>query len=196
LAKLGELLGTSSGIDGEEVERLLQEFGWTRMHDELVSGIGYCGDCVSRQRGEASEKGSKAGQREAIQRRAMSLFGDGRGRALRLSDDTGSQGFGGRLLGIVVEHRGEALAQMPLDVIGEHAQRDVSAHARRRPLEDRSNLQIDDLDAPNNAFHLGETLAARTVALSSAIGNLKVGADHVGAVEASLGVDRILLASE
>jgi hypothetical protein len=51
----------------------------------------------------------------------MGLFGDGRGRGLRLGDDAGSQGFGGRLIGIVVEHRGEALAQMPLDVIGEHA---------------------------------------------------------------------------
>ena len=45
---------------------------------------------------------------------------------MRLGDDAGAQGFGGRLVGIVVEHRGEALAQMPLDVIGEHAQTEVS----------------------------------------------------------------------
>ena len=38
--------------------------------------------------------------REAIRRRAIGLFGDGRGRALRLGDDAGSQGFGGRLVGI------------------------------------------------------------------------------------------------
>ena len=97
------------------------EFGWTRMHDELVSGIERCDDCVSRQCGEVGEKGLQAMHRQAIRRRAMGLFGDGRGRGLRLGDDAGAQGFGGRLIGIVVEHRGEALAQMPLDVIGEHA---------------------------------------------------------------------------
>jgi hypothetical protein len=152
LAKPGELLGTSSGIDGEEVERLLLEFGWTCMHDELMSRIECGGDGISRQCGEVGEKGLKAVHRQAIRRRAMGLFGDGRGRALRLGDDARSQSLGGRLVSIVVEHRSEVLAQMPLDVIGEHAQTDVSPHARRRPMEDRSNVQIHGLDAANSPF--------------------------------------------
>ena len=49
-ARPGELLGTSSRVDG--VAGLLLEFGWTRMHDELVSGIECGGDGVSRQGGE------------------------------------------------------------------------------------------------------------------------------------------------
>ena len=122
MAKAGELLGTSSGVDGEEVESLLLEFGRARVYDELVSGIECGGDGVSRQGGEIGEKGLKAVHRKAVRRRAMGLFGDGRGRALRLGDDAGSQGFGGRLVSVGLEHRGEALAQMPLDVIGEHAQ--------------------------------------------------------------------------
>ena len=92
MAKLGQLLGTSGGVDGEEVERLLLEFGWTRMHDELVSGIERGDDCVSRQCGEVGEKGLQAMHRQAIRRRAMGLFGDGRGRGLRLGDDAGAQG--------------------------------------------------------------------------------------------------------
>jgi hypothetical protein len=36
---------------------------------------------------------------------------------------------------------------MPLDVIGEHAQEDMSAHARRRPVSDRADLEIDGLQA-------------------------------------------------
>src|SRR5262249_44586291 len=55
-----ELLGTSSGVDGEEVESLLLEFGRARVYDELVSGIECGGDGVSRQGGEIGEKGLKA----------------------------------------------------------------------------------------------------------------------------------------
>jgi hypothetical protein len=76
LAKPGELLGTSGGVDGEEVERLLLEFGWTRMHDELVSGIERGGDGVSCQCGEVGEKGLEAVHRQVIRGRAMGFFGD------------------------------------------------------------------------------------------------------------------------
>jgi hypothetical protein len=62
-----------------------------------------------RQCSEVGEKGLKAVHRQAIRRGAMGLFGDGRGRALRLSGAAGSQGLGGRLVGIVVEHRGVRL---------------------------------------------------------------------------------------
>jgi hypothetical protein len=67
---------------------------------------------------------------------------------------------------------------MPLDVIGEHAQRDVSTHARRRPMEDRSNVQTDGLDAANSPFHLGETLVGPHGGAVVDGRGFKVGADH------------------
>ena len=87
------------------------------------------------------EKDLRAVHREAIRRRAMGLFGDGRGRSLRLPDDVGSEGFGGRLV-IFVEHPGEALAVMPVPFYA--SERKYRAPSRRqyevsnsvlRPLE-------------------------------------------------------------
>jgi hypothetical protein len=146
LATSGELLGTSSGVDGEEVERLLLEVGWRRMQDELVRAIECGGDCVSRQCGKIGEKGVKAMDRQAVRRRAMDLFGDGRGRALRLGDDASSQGFGGRLLSIVVEHRREAWAQMPLDVIGAHAQTGVCIAHQQQNVSSTGCAGLSQLD--------------------------------------------------
>src|SRR6516225_3708632 len=72
----------------------------------------------------------------------------------------------------------------------------MSAHAWRRPVEDRSNVQIDGFDAANSPFHLGETLVGPDSGAVVEGRGREVGADHVDAVEASLGVDGILLASE
>ena len=144
----------------------------------------------------SARRGLEAVHREAIRGRAMGLFGDSRGRALRLGNDAGSEGFGGRLLGVVVEHRGEALAQMPFDVIGEHAQKDVSAYARCGPMEDRPDLQIDGLDTANSTFDLGEAFIGPDRGAIVEGRDWEVGADHIDAVEARLGVDCILLASE
>jgi hypothetical protein len=105
----------------------LLELGRTGVHDELVGRIERGGDGVSSECGEVGEKRLQTVHRQAIRRRAVGLFGDGRGRALGLGDDAGPEGFGGGFIGVVVEHRGEALAQMPFDVIGEHAKKDVSA---------------------------------------------------------------------
>ena len=80
MAKAGELLGTSSGVDGEEIEHVLLEFRWPRMHDELVRGIECGGDRVSRECGEVGEKGFA--QNQALERmnldpgvRAVRLLG-------------------------------------------------------------------------------------------------------------------------
>jgi hypothetical protein len=132
----------------------LLEFGWTG--NELVSWIDRSGGRVSCECSETGEKRLKAVHRKAVGRRAVSLFGDCGRRALGFGDDAGPECFGGRLIGVAVEHQGEALTEMPFNVIGEHAQKDVSAHARRCPVEDRKNLQINSLDAANGAFDLGE----------------------------------------
>ena len=120
--------------------------GWSGVHDELVIGVeGGC-DGVLGKRCEVNEQALEAVDREAVWSRAVGLFADGGWRSLRLGDDAGPQGFGGLLVGVVIEHRGEALAHVPFDVVGEHAQTDVGAHARSGPMEDRPHLEVDSLE--------------------------------------------------
>jgi len=166
------------------------------LEDELVVGVECRGDGVLREGCEVGEQALEAVNRESVGGRAASLLGDGGGGALSLGDDAGSQFFGGLLVGIVVEHRSKALAHVPFDVIGEHAQTDVGAHARHRPMEDRSDLKIDRLDTADGALHLSQTLVGPDAgAVVEGLGR-QAGADHIDAVEARLGGDRILLASE
>ena len=105
------------------------EFGWTGVHHELVSWIDRSGDRVSCECSEIGGKRSKTVHRETVGPRAGSLFGDGGRRALCLGDDAGPQCFGGRLIGVVAGHRGDALTEMPFNVVGKRVQKDVSARA-------------------------------------------------------------------
>jgi YCII-related domain len=59
-------------------------------------------------------------------------------------------------------------AHVMLDMIGEHAEHDVGAHPRRRPVEDRPQVDVDRLQRAECAFDLCERF---------------VGADRGGIVE-------------
>jgi hypothetical protein len=48
------------------------------------------------------------------------------------------------------------LAHVPLDVVGEHVQEDVGAHARLEPMVDRPDLQVHRLEGAKSAFHPAE----------------------------------------
>ncbi len=87
IPRRGGLLGTSGGVDAEEVEGFLLDGGWSGVEDELVAGVEGGGDGVLRQR---CEVGEEALDRETVWGRSAGLFGDGRGRALRLADDAGA----------------------------------------------------------------------------------------------------------
>ena len=47
---------------------------------------------------------------------------------------------------------------MELDVIGEHAEEDVGAHARRGRMEHRADFEIDGLDRAEGALDLAKAL--------------------------------------
>jgi hypothetical protein len=51
------------------------------------------------------------------------------------------------LVGVVVEHRRQALAHVAFQVVGEHADKHVGPHAISQPVIDRPDLEIDRLDA-------------------------------------------------
>ena len=94
IPRRGGLLGTSGGVDAEEVEGFLLDGGWSGVEDELAAGVEGRGDGVLRQRCEVGEEALEAVDRETVRGRAAGLFGDGRGRALRLGDDAGARAQG------------------------------------------------------------------------------------------------------
>src|SRR5262249_6487507 len=51
----------------------------------------------------------------------------------------------GGWIGLVEQHRGEAPAHVPLQIIGQHTEQDVRAHAWRGPVEYRTQFEIDGL---------------------------------------------------
>ena len=73
----------------------------------------------------------------------------------RLAGATGS-----RLALALDLHRRTAIApgldHVPLDVIGEHAQEDVRAHAALESVMDRTDLQIHGFQGTERPFDLGE----------------------------------------
>ncbi len=67
--------------------------------------------------------------RQTVIGEAGCLFAPGGGGALRLGDDALAHRGGGVVVGLVVEHGREPGAHVMLDVVGEHAQEDMGAHA-------------------------------------------------------------------
>jgi hypothetical protein len=102
---------------------------------------------------------------------------------------------------IVEEDRLEGLAHVPFEMVSEHAQEDVSAHAVAVAVVDRADLEVDGLVAAEGALDGCELL----VGLDD-VGGLEgrglegrgreAGAQHVDAVERRLGGDRGAVALE
>ena len=101
-------------------------------------------------------------------------------------DDRGAlAGSGGRV--VVVKQDGfEALAHVPFDMAGEHAQEDVGAHPRREPVVDRPQVEIDSLEAAESALDPGEALIGADHVFGRQGFVLDAGADDIKAVEPGL----------
>jgi hypothetical protein len=63
----------------------------------------------------------RSGGRRSHRGPAGGLFGDDNGRLLRLADDDGAERLDGLLFGIVVEHGRQVPADVPFQVVFEHA---------------------------------------------------------------------------
>ena len=120
--------------------------GWPCGQGEGLLGSDGGDEGVLGEGRQIGEKGSEAVDREAVAGSAGGLLGDGGAGALGFGDDAGALRFGGLLVAVVVEHRRQALAHMPFQVVGEHANKDVAAHAIGQPVIDRPDLEVDRLD--------------------------------------------------
>ena len=60
------------------------------------------------------------------------------------------------LVVVIVEHGRELGTHVPLDMVGQHAQEDVCAHAITEPVVNGANVKIDSFYAPEGSLNLGE----------------------------------------
>ena len=128
--------------------------------------------------------------RQAVVGAAVVCVGAARASARALATGEARCGLGGRRGRRRRTASAPGLAHVPLDVVGEHAQEDVGAHARRGPVVDRADLEIDGLDASGRRARPGPGSCRRapSAASSRAFGR-QAGADDVDAVERGLGGD-------
>jgi len=97
---------------------------------------------------------------------------------------------------IVEQDGGERLAHVPFQMIGEHAQEHVGAHAWADPMEDRTNVEVDGLEAAEGALDAGQALiGAHRISGIESIG-WHIGAQHVEAVERGFCGDRGVIARD
>jgi hypothetical protein len=71
----------------------------------------------------------------------------------------------------------------------EQAQKDMGAQARRQPMADRAEVQIDGLQAAKGALDVGEVLVGTNDPIGRQGGIRDTGADHIKPVEPGFGGD-------
>jgi len=85
-------------------------------------------------------------------------------------------------------------AQVPFDVVGQHAEEDVGTHPIRQMMVDGPDLQVHALQAPKGPFHLGQAVVVGLRIFGLQLGRRNLGAEHVDAVRRGFVVDQILIA--
>lgn len=174
--------------DAQEIERSLLERGGLSDLVEL-SGL-LIGPlhlhCVSGDGGQIGEQGLKTVNEEAIIGDLGCRLPLGRLGTLSRDHHVGTA-FGciGRVV-IVEEDRGQDFAHVPFDIVGQHAQEDMSLHAIGQAMVDGADFEIDALQAPERPLHLAQALvgAHGLVGREDLFGH--TGSDHVDAVESRL----------
>src|SRR5258706_5907931 len=89
------------------------------------------------------------------------------------------------------EQRGQRLAQMPFDVIGEHAKKDMGTNAIGGPMADRANLEIDGLQATESALDAGQILVGLDALRRAHRVGRQAGADDIEPLETGLSRDAV-----
>ena len=131
-----------------------------------------CGDCegeVGREGGrdgvfgdggEVVKQGVEAVDGETIVGSACGLLGEAAGDRSAFATRALAERLGGLLVGVVVEHGGQALAHVPFEIIGEHAEEDVGAHAVFEPVVDRPDMEVEGLDRPDGVLDPGSGICS------------------------------------
>ena len=61
---------------------------------------------------------------------------------------------------VIEQQRSQGLPQMPMDVIGQQAQEQMSPYPRLHPMTDGTDVQVDGLQRTEGPLHPGQVLVA------------------------------------
>ncbi len=183
LMKVAQLLATiPDALPEEYVRELIQlqanapAMGWPFVRRRMTGELGP--DWQDRYRSFEHEAA-----------RAASLGQVHRATATGGGDDRGSFGGSSGTVVVVKEDRGQTASHVEFDVVGQHAEKDVGAHPRRRPMEDRADFQINRLQAAEGALDLGQGFIGTDGLFRREGRRRQVGADHIEPVEAGFAGD-------
>src|SRR6516165_1947233 len=183
-------------VDGEQAEGLGLDRRRRGDHRKTVSVVECGGHLVERGGGEVTQQAVEAVQRTAIGGNFDGALAQRRWRGLSRGDDRGALAGGGSGIVVIEQHGSQALAHVPFDVAGEHAQEDMGAHPRRQPVVDWAEVQIDGLQAAEGALDMGKVLVGPDNALGRQRFALDAGADDVKTIEPGLSSDARGVAGE
>src|ERR1700745_476645 len=87
------------------------------------------------------------------------------------------------------QQRRQSVSQMPLDVVGKHAQENMGAHSFWGPVADWPDFEIDGLQTAEGALHPRQILVGLDGLVGVEIGGRDIGANDIDAVETRLVLD-------
>ena len=132
--------------DAEQVERLALQLRRFGDHVEGRCSGQFRLNSVPGDDRQVFEEGAETMHRHAVWCALGGGLAHGRGRGPFRCDDGGARDVRARWVVLVEQDRGELPVHVPLDMVGEHAQQDVGAHALRPIVVDGPHLEVDSLD--------------------------------------------------
>jgi hypothetical protein len=164
---------------------------WGGLSEQIESGdcfvVGL--DFVSRNAGQVSEQSLKAMHLEPVGGELGVSFTLGRLRASRGRDDGGANRPRLDLIVIIEKNGSEELPHMPLDVIGQHARKDVSSNAVGKAMVDGADMQVDRFQTAKSALDARQALEAGHDLLAGQSFRFDTGTNDVDAVQTLFALD-------
>ena len=143
-------------LDSQQIEgTLLQRRGaGGLLEGGGMDGRGLAG--VANDRGEVCQQGAEAVHGQPVSGSLALGLGSGRRGRLRRGDDRATRFLCPLAIVVVEENRRQIAAHVPLDVVGEHAEKDVAAYPVLEAVMNRADLQIHGLDRAKRALDGGQ----------------------------------------
>ena len=174
--------------DAQEIERPLLERGGLsdllELHGLLIGPLHLHG--VSGDGGKIGKQGLKAVDGESIIGHLVCRFPLGGLGTLSRDHHVGTTACRIGLVVIIEEDRGQDLAHVPFDIVGQHAKEDMSLHALSQAMVDGTDLEIDALQASKRPLHLAETLVGPHGLVGIEDLSRHAGSEHIDSVESRL----------
>ncbi len=160
----------------------------------LASAWGFCPFGVRQRVASSAQQSLEAVKRESVGADAVALLAAHAFRGLGGRDRIASCTLDVEFF-VVEEQRSERLAHVPLDVVGEHAQEDVSSDVVLGAVVNGPHQQVHALQAAEGSFDEGQALVLAHGVCGRELRLRLAGADDVDPVQRALARDGLLASS-